>query len=130
MGDLVGQRPSWEGTVLLYGARRSRGPERGALSIFRNRCITAHRLFESEAGRAAGGGASGFQSREAQKIAQPGHESDHRGSACSFSLAPSTALRHGQEYRLPAAAQRANLCLEYESEQVKPACRLRTGKSL
>ena len=31
------------------------GPERGALSIFRNRCIAAHRLFESKVGRAAGG---------------------------------------------------------------------------
>ena len=86
------------------------------------RWIATHRLPQSQSRRAPGGGAAGFQSREAQKIAEPGHESDHRGSACAFSLAPSTALWHGQEYRLPAAAQRAHLRLEHESEQVEPAC--------
>ena len=34
MGDLVGERPGRQGSVLLYGTRRSRGPERGAVAIF------------------------------------------------------------------------------------------------
>ena len=36
-----------------------------------------------------------------------------------FHVAPSVAVRHGEEYRLPAAAERAYLWLEYESAVAK-----------
>ena len=34
MGDLVGERPGRQGSVLLYGTRRGRGPERSAPQYF------------------------------------------------------------------------------------------------
>ena len=49
MGDALGQCTSGQSAFLLYGTRRRGRSERGAVAIFRNRRLAAHRLFESEA---------------------------------------------------------------------------------
>ncbi len=104
---------------LLYGTRRSRRSERGAVAIFRNRRLAAHRLFESEARRIIIGRAASLRSRQTQEASQSSHEPSNRRGASAIHVASSIAVRHGEEYRLPAAAERAYLRLEYESAIAK-----------
>src|SRR5882724_7811201 len=119
MGDALGQRPSGQSAFLLYGTRWRGRSERGALAILRDRQLAAHRLFESEARRIIISGATSVRSGEAQKTSQSSHEPSNRRGASAIHVASSVAVRHGEEYRLPAAAERAYLRLEYESAVAK-----------
>ena len=116
VGDAVGQRASRQGAVLLHGPRRCRRSERGAIAILRNRRLAAHRLLESQGRRITQTRAANLRPGQAQESLGRGDEPDHRRSAGAFSLAPPVALRHGKKRRLPAAAERAHLWLEYEGE--------------
>ncbi len=56
-----------------------------------------------------------FDPAKRKKVARASDEPHHRRSAGAFSLASPAAVWHGQERRLPAAAERAHLRLEHES---------------
>ena len=60
-----------------------------------------------------------FDPAKRKKILSSSDERNHRRGAGAFHVAPSIAVRHGEECRLPAAAERAYLRLEYESAVAK-----------